>query len=376
MQKMYDWASLNNILGDNSCISEAKILVYEQHKKDLKLLKDFIKKYCPEKYKEIFNSTDKKTKNYVAYSYHYKTTSSAKKDLPERKASKEDFCEELLKIVKNIDPDNDDKEFYEDMTERLKMRTFLPKQAEPYNRVIPCQLYLYELRRILDKAEVYLSFLSEADSDGITPREKIESVFEFRIPYYIGPLRNDGNNNNAWVKRLTQRGEKIYPWNFDKSIDKEASEHEFIARMTNNCTYLPEQPVLPKNSLLYCKFMVLNEINNIKINGIQITVEQKQKIFEECIKKHNKISKKTLEEFCLSNGIMTREDTLEGVDIQLTVTLKPYIDFSSLMQRGILSEEQIEDIISRSAYMEDNGRFEEWVRKNIRTLPIMMCDIL
>lgn len=363
LQKMSDWASLVDILKECSCISQAKVLVYEQHKNDLKLLKSFIKKYCPEKYEEIFNSTKRDLKNYAAYAYHYKTIASEKADLPKAKVNKEDFSKYLLGIVKKITPDDEDKEFYEDMLERLELRIFLPKQVDSDNRVIPNQLYLYELQQILNKASAYLPFLGCADTDGFTRKEKIEAVFKFRVPYYVGPLRNDDNNDNAWVKRLAQRGEKIYPWNFSELVDEEECEQRFIKRMTNKCTYLPEQSVLPKNSLLYSKFTVLNEINNIKINGNPITVEQKQEIFEDCIKRHTRVSRKALESFCQSRGIMSKDDILEGVDIQLTATLKPYIDFASLMQREILSEAQIEDIISRSAYMEDSGRFTEWLKK-------------
>ena len=360
LQKMSDWAALADILKDSTSISQAKVLVYDQHRSDLRQLKSLIRKYCPEKYKEVFNSTKKELKNYAAYSYHYKTIGSGKTDPPKEKANKEDFSKYLLGIVKKITPKPEDQEFYDDMLCRLELQTFLPKQVDSDNRVIPHQLYLYELQQILRKASGYLTFLAERDSDGLTAQEKILSVFRFRIPYYVGPLRNDGKNKNAWIER---RSEKIYPWNFEDVVDTEESEQRFIKKMTNMCTYLPEESVLPKNSLLYCKFTVLNEINNIKINGIPITVEQKQKIYEGCIKKSPRITKKKLEDFCRSNGMMAKNDVLEGVDVQLTSNLKPYLDFSSLMQRGVLSEEQVESIITRSAYMEDTGRFAEWIRK-------------
>ena len=80
---------------------------------------------------------------------------------------------------------------------RLDTYSFIPKQVENDNRVIPYQLYYYELKRILDNASSYLEFLDEKDIDGYTSREKLLSIMEFRIPYYVGPLRTD--NGTAWL---------------------------------------------------------------------------------------------------------------------------------------------------------------------------------
>lgn len=75
------------------------------------------------------------------------------------------------------------------MVSRIENAGFMPKQVNSDNRVIPHQLYQIELERILDKAENYLPFLKEKDADGLTITEKIKSVFTFRVPYYVGPLR-------------------------------------------------------------------------------------------------------------------------------------------------------------------------------------------
>lgn len=69
LNKLYDWYLLVDILEDTSgntcsCISEAKISIYEQHKDDLKTLKYIIKKYTPEKYNEIFREIH--ADNYIA----------------------------------------------------------------------------------------------------------------------------------------------------------------------------------------------------------------------------------------------------------------------------------------------------------------------
>lgn len=55
-KSIYDWGQLVNILNGKEFISEAKVEVYETHKKDLKILKKLVKKYVPKKYFEIFRS--------------------------------------------------------------------------------------------------------------------------------------------------------------------------------------------------------------------------------------------------------------------------------------------------------------------------------
>ena len=64
--------------------------------------------------------------------------------------------------------------------------------------------------------------------------------------------------------------------------------------MTNQCTYLPEESVLPKQSLYYQKFMVLNEINNIKIDGRKISVAMKQELYNEIFERKKGLGKKML----------------------------------------------------------------------------------
>lgn len=364
LQRLMDCVTLTELLGDSKSISEAKIKIYEQHHKDLVGLKRFVKKYCPEKYKEIFNQTGEKLTNYAAYTYHYDTIADWKKEPPKQKVSKEVFSAYLKGIVSKIQPSPEDQEFYSDMLLRLEEQSFLPKQVDSDNRVIPYQLYLHELQKILENASCYLPWLTEIDRDGISPKDKILSIFTFRVPYFVGPLRADGNAH-AWIQR---KAGKIYPWNFEEKVDLDACETEFIKRMTNQCTYLPSETVLPRNSLLYCKFTVLNEINNIRINGEPITVEQKQRIYENCALKKQKLTKKLIIKYCISNGFMQDGDILDGIDEVLTSSMKSYFDFYSLLDRKILTVEEVEEIITRSTYMEDNTRYQKWLEKRFPKL--------
>ena len=248
LRDLHDWSVLADVLdGENGIvsISTAKVAIYEQHKKDLATLKYFIRKYCPAQYKTVFR--DAREDNYVAYSYHINQELEGK---VKKKADIETFSKFLRKITEKIAPEEEDVADYEDMCDRLSLNQFLPKQRNTDNRVIPHQLYEYELKKILGNAVTYLPFLNQTE-DGISNANKIIAIFKFKIPYYVGPLNN--HSDFAWIER---KAGKILPWNYENMIDDDASEEAFIKKMTNQCTYLPGEPVLPKDSLCYQKFMV------------------------------------------------------------------------------------------------------------------------
>lgn len=367
LKAVYDWSVLIDVLNGEKTISKAKVKVYEQHQQDLKLLKRLVKKYSPEKYNEVFRS-EKVKNNYAAYIGKNLT---ANKDKKVKKATnKEDFCKYILSVVKGMNPSSGDLEEYQSMIARLGVNDFLPKQVDGDNRVIPYQLYWHELNEILENAKNYLPFLSENDEYGITGAEKILSVFEFRVPYYVGPLRENPKNNrklNHWMVRKAEG--KIYPWNFEDKVDLDASEEAFIARMTNSCTYLPGEDVLPKNSLVYCAFEVLNEINKIKINGNDFPVAVKQSIYENVFMQYDKVTPKLISRHLVSNGYAKADDVISGIDITIKSSLKPFRAFRNLVANKLLSYSDAECIITRLTYSEDKARFRKWLREHYPHLP-------
>lgn len=358
LRNLYDWATLADALKGAKNISEAKVEIYNQHKKDLAYLKSFIRKYKPDKYNEIFRD-DSVAANYVAYSYHTKDVKNSK-NVKKGKAKKEDFCDYIRKIVKDVQVVSEDQKDYEDMMFRLSTYSFLPKQVDGDNRVIPYQLYYHELKSILNQARKYLPFLEQRDEEGYSNIDKILSIMEFRVPYYVGPLRTD-NGEHGWMKRKAEG--KIYPWNFEDKVDLDQSEQEFINRMTNNCSYLPGETVLPKYSLLYSKFMVLNEINNIKINGQAIPVSAKQGIYG-LFQKYRKVSVKKIREYLQANNLLHSEEVLSGIDVTIKSSLKSYHDFKRMLENGIVTENQAEEIIERLTYSEDKKRIVKWIHEN------------
>ncbi|MGI6698920.1 MAG: type II CRISPR RNA-guided endonuclease Cas9 [Christensenellales bacterium] len=369
MKSVFDLVTLNKLLGKHRTISQSKIAVYEQHERDLQLLKEFIRSHADKKvYNDMFRKAGEN--NYVAYSYHGKKEELAKikKKGNRFKATQEDFNKYTKGLVNKITKfealSKDEQEKYQDMYARLEEGTFLPKQKTGENRVIPYQLYLYELEAILKQAKKHLPFLNKTDKYG-SIAEKIQSVFTFRIPYYVGPLTKVGENPPyAWIVRKAEG--KILPWNFDEKVDKEASEKEFIRRMLNTCTYLPWEKVLPKESLIYQKYTVLNEINNLKIDSTPITVEMKQQIYTDLYQETSRVTRKRLEEFLLTQNYMEKGQTLSGIDIRLNNQLTSYHRFKRLLDSKQLTTKQVERIIEQHTYTTDRPRFKSWLEEYLK----------
>ena len=354
-----DWAQLQNVLNGKDFISEAKVDVYEKHKEHLKLLKKFVKKYIPAKYSEIFREASDKN-NYVRYSSNLKSAGEIKSETF-KSCSCEDFCKYIKSVFKGVVPDDEDKSDYSVMEEALEANCFCPKQIVGENRIIPYQLYYVELKKILENAANYLPFLNEKDEYG-SVSNKILQIMTFRVPYYVGPLVNLNNGGHSWIVRKSGR---ILPWNFDDMVDRDKSEEEFIDKLTATCTYIAGEKVLPKNSLLYSKFTVLNEINNIRINGVRLDSAAKQGVYSNVFMKRRRVSLRNIKDFLASIGVFSEKtDKLEGIDISVKSSLKPYLDFAHLFENGILTEEQAERIIARITVTTDKKRLKTWLKEN------------
>ena len=59
IKAVYDWSVLADVLDGEKYISYAKVKIYEEHREDLRQLKTYVRKYLPEKYKDIFKKSKK-----------------------------------------------------------------------------------------------------------------------------------------------------------------------------------------------------------------------------------------------------------------------------------------------------------------------------
>lgn len=332
---VYDWSVLADILGDYRCISEAKAAVYEKHQKDLRHLKELVKENLGrDVYKEVFVKTNEKLPNYSAYIGMTKKN-GVKSEMEGKRCDRKAFYDYLKKTVVNAIPDESKTEY---LRKEMETETFLPRQVTKDNGVIPHQVHLQELDAILENLSGRIPALKENGS-------KIRDIFTFRIPYYVGPLNGivKGGERTNWVRR--KKAGRICPWNFDEMVDTGASAEEFIRRMTSKCTYLIHEDVLPKNSMLYSKFMVLNELNNVRLNGEPISVELKQKIYEDLFQRHRKVTRRRLTDYIRREGIAGRDADITGIDGDFKGSLTAYHDFKEKLTGCELSQADKENII-------------------------------
>ena len=193
------------------------------------------------------------------------------------------------------------------------------------------------------------SFLKEKDDSGYTVKEKIIQLLEFRIPYYVGPLNSHKKANEggyAWsVRNKGEENTPVTPWNYSKVIDESASAEKFITNLTNKCTYLKGEEVLPKHSLLYSEFALLNELNALRYDGNRISVEARNTIIEKLFKEQGKkVTKKSIKELLKAEGFINGKGEISGIDITVKNDLKSYRDFKKILGDKF-DTEHVENII-------------------------------
>ncbi len=368
-KKVYDYGILSTLLGNSSTISAAMVRNYEQHKKDLKDLKEVLKPY-PELFDPIFRAKND-TVNYNAYIRKaYTEDKSGRRKTYGGSLGQEEINKEILKALEALvtkHPEANGKTV-QDLMERARRGELLPKQRGQAKGTIPQQLHHNELKEILGRLiKDYPSFGEvdkTEDETCNTSALKIERLHDFRIPYYCGPLvkgKTDakgrtlegGKSEFSWADE--EISELVYPWNYMKLVNLSKRADDFIRRMTNECSYVIGEEVLPKASLAYQKFMVLNELNNLKINGQRIEdVEIKKRIFEEVFLENelgNKnITLKSLSQYLKNCGILGVEDTLSGTsETKFLPKMTTHLQFARILGEDYAkkySHQKLEEVVN------------------------------
>ena len=331
VEKLYAAVALNTVLRGKKLLCEAMVDKFRKHAEDLAAIRKLIRGMGDKAlYNDFFrkgkgaNYTgyigDKRYGIYVAKEKKKKEDGQSSKYCDYERPGKENLYKRIREIL-NKAPDSKEKEYIE---KEIIKEDFLPLITSKDNAYIPYQLNLKELDAILENQGKFYPCLAEN-------ADKIRALLTFRRPYYVGTLKGDF----SWAKEIDLPDEKITPWNFYKQLDGKLDDiaEKFISRMTNDCTLIKGESALPLNSMLYQKYVLLNEINKIKVFDKPISVEWKQAIYELC--KSQKTVKKQDIVHLLKTRTKTRidmhatADNIGGLsdEKKLTASLSTYVDF-------------------------------------------------
>ncbi|MQS45069.1 type II CRISPR RNA-guided endonuclease Cas9 [Companilactobacillus mishanensis] len=325
---IYSSIVLKGFLGNSKYLSQAKVQSYLDHKDDLKKLKDM---WMATDDPKLVKKSRQQYDQYVNAKY-------------------DDFYKDITKFLKKAQPE----ELANEALEKIELHTYLPKQRSRDNAVIPYQLNENELIAILDNQQKYYPFLAEN-------RDKILSLINFRIPYYVGPLQTEEKSRFAWMERKADG--PIRPWNFTEKVDLEKSSDKFIKRMTATDTYLIGEPVLPKQSMIYQRYEVLSELNNTRVieageRPQSLDVDVKQRIYNELFRTRKTVSVKALKDWLVKNSIY-QAPIIQGLadKTKYLSSLSTFNDFKKLFGEDYVADPknlpQLEELAEWLTVFED-----------------------
>jgi len=343
-KKIYDYRLMARTLQGKKSLSDAMVKRYNDHKKQLKQLKKIFKDYDAANgtscFKEFFADPAAKGDNYLKYVGFYRDEEHRIHRYPHGTKKLDD----LLKAIRDSAPivNGSDNPDVQKILREIDTKNYLLLQNSKDNGSLPYQLNLNEMREILSNQKSYYPFLGEKAPEFKNPEKtdyKICSILEYRIPYFVGPLtpkkENDKDTENHWVVRKSD--ERITPWNFHRVVDEDASAQGFMDNLKNSCTYLIGEPTLPKDSLIYTKYVALNQMNGWRLlfNGKKrrLTFDEREGLFNKVFLKPGKVTTKKVQNYlvqflnCKPSEITLcteSHDTLDDRDI--TLSLKPWLD--------------------------------------------------
>lgn len=351
MQKIYSWSVLGSILNKHKYISCAKVDSFEKYKTELSMIKKLVLHYDYKLYNEIFKSKEEGA--------NYQTYIKNKDKSIKNKTAKELFYNKVKLFIENNLEDKYLIQEKKDILKKIENDNFLIIQNTKDNSSIPYQLNELELIKILENQSKHYTDIEKN-------KDKILKLLNFRVPYYVGPLNE--KSEFAWVQRVKgMENEKIYPWNMHKIVDIDASAEKFIKRMTNKCSYILKEDVLPRNALLFCDYMYYNEINKIRVNGKKLDKEHKEDLREKEFLRKKTVSEKDIANWYKNNHqTISGECKVEGLqgDKKATSSLAPYIDFINIFgEVNSSNSKMIENIIEWITVFEDKKIVESKISK-------------
>lgn len=379
IKNIYDYVFIANLIGDNDILSDAYVSIFSEHENDLRLLKELIKKVDNQlglngKYRYYYKvfkekpSSDKAEDQINNYQCFIKSVYSGSH------ASLDEFnvflnkilTEEKFKTAAEMDSN------YQYLLNKCDSKTLLARISDNSSSSIPHQLHLEELKRILKNANKH--FPNFVNNELI---DKLITLFKFRIPYFVGPL---SKNESAFSNIVRNSQEHITPFNFAQTVNLEKTKERFINQRLNFCTYIYDEFVLPKNSILYMDFVNLNKLNTLTINNSQITQEVKLDLFNNLVKRHPKTTIKTIAKYLKDHyEVYAKDDvSIAGIndkdDFDSYARAKLYKIFKINPDTDELDLDLCEDIIKiMTIYKDSKDDGAQFVHKKY---PFLSKDII
>ncbi len=363
IRNLFSAITLSELVDEGESLSASMVNKYQKHASDYRLLKTVIEHHDDKQKAKLLD---------LAYDLYVNNRHgkllAAKKALKTKNIlSKEDF-------YKQVKANLDDSAASDQIRQEIELDEFMPKQRTNHNGFIPYQLHQIELDRIIANQSKYYPFLAEVNPVEAHRKQapyKLDELIRFRVPYYVGPLvtqqeqQATSTGNFAWMVRKSAGA--ITPWNFEDKVEREESANRFIKRMTIKDTYLLGEDVLPANSLLYQKFTVLNELNNVKVNGSRLSVWLKQKAYRDLFEQNLTVSAKRFKNWTSAN---LGSDCVEGLadPAKFNSSLSSYyhLKSSKAFDQELADpayQEDFEKIIEWSSIFEDKKIFQEKLRE-------------
>lgn len=363
---IYRWQLFCGLREPGETISYTMIKRYEQHQHDLQQLKAWVRAYAKDEYNHFFREVDRV--NYCTYSGHYK-----QKRLPKgtvvKSCTQDEFYKALTSLLGSVKSPDAIRDAEPMLTAKQEDNGFLPLLRINFNGAIPNQLHAEELAMIIDNQGLYYPSLLEN-------KEKILSLCTFRLPYYVGPLNNQ-SPHAKWIKRDTTV--HAYPWNMFDVVNKMETAQGFIEKLTNKCTYLPKENVLPLHSLLYEEYLLLDELNRVTIKGKLIENGLKNRIISSLFMRRKNVSTKAFAKWLRENTLYTNIDAkdiehLHGAD-GFAAALRTYNDFAAQgLEINAETTPMIEELVRWSTIFENRGILREKIEMKYPQLTAKQVD--
>lgn len=371
---LYSWALLKRILVVSrdrntdicryaSTISEAKVAGHEEYNRHLKMLKHVLRSVLTEEeYEDFFYGKNRYGYSYYAGSIHNNGQKAPGRQLnddekkkgissnDDKKSSQELFYNKCKEYLTRVSENNVERSEIEAL---INEKSFLIPPRTKLNAAIPHQIQEKELAMILEKQKANFPFLSDKDESGLTVCERIMAIAFWRIPYWAGPLgvnTDPDAQNHSWAVRKKQGA--IRPWNFEEMIDVGATITAFIGRQAGRCTYFPDRMVMASSTIIYSAYMVLNELNKVRVRGNFLTVSQKQEIFTELFCNRDKVSLSAFVKYINDRPEPWFEGKVEAGEVtglvrkdEFSHSMKSYRFFRPYIEKGQLTLKEADGII-------------------------------